>query len=88
MTDFSKQYTIEEELKRVRQTQFEILECLVDVINQACQCKVENDKFYIDHMCLSSYEGAFELLERFGIVKKSMGRRFWLDWEALEKQKP
>lgn len=88
MSDFSKQYTVEEEIKKIQETRYEILECLVCVINQSCQIKIENDKFYIDHQCISAYEDAFCLLEKFGILKKSLGRKYWIDWEALERQKP
>lgn len=88
MTDFSSQYKIEDELERVKLSRFEILSCLVDVVNQSCQVKVEGQKCFVDHMCISAYEDAFDMLERFGILKTSIGRQCWIDWEELEKKKP
>jgi len=87
MTDYSKNYTIEEELKRVKNTRYEILECLVDVVNQSCQTKVDNGMFYVNDMAISAYETAFDLLEKFGIIKQTLGGKKYIDWEALEKQK-
>jgi hypothetical protein len=88
MSDFSKQYTIEDELKKVRELQYEILVCLVDVVNQSCQTKVDNGMYYVDDMALSAYEGAFDLLERFGILKTTLSNKHYIDWEALERKKP
>lgn len=86
MDDFSEHYTIEEELKRVKQNRYELLECLVDVINQSCQTKVENGTFYVCDMALSAYEDAFFLLEKYGIIKKTLGNKKYIDWEALKNQ--
>lgn len=88
MSDFGKQYTAEEEIKRLQENIYQLLECLVYVINQSCQSKIENDKFYLDDMAISAYEDAFYLLEKYGIIKRTLGRKPWLDWEALKRQKP
>ena len=76
-----------EEYYKPKITNYEVLECLVDVINQACQAKVEDDKYYLDTMALSAYEDALYLLEKMGIVKEVKGRQYLMLWEELEKYK-
>ena len=60
----------------------ELLDTLVDVINQACQVKFEDKKSYVDDMCLSAYEDAFDLLERLGLLKKDKGRMAIIDFDT------
>jgi len=47
----------------------DIMRTLIDVINQACQVKFENNKMYCNDMALSAYEDCFSILESEGLAK-------------------
>ncbi len=53
-----------------------LLESLLDCFAQACgSYDREGEKFTFDHMCLSSYEHAQDLLIKFGAIEKRQCRR-------------
>lgn len=56
----------------------------MDVLNQACQV-INKDGLFIDHMAISSYEEAIELLQEDGLVYKVEGKKslFQLQWSNL-----
>jgi len=63
-----------------------LLNALLDVLNQSCQVNVMSQKFYWSHHCLSAYEDAFNLLERYGYLKritrgKNRGAYLVLKWK-------
>lgn len=50
-------------------TREEIIECLCDVVNQACAIGDEPDEMLLDSGFLSAYADALLLLEKLGKVK-------------------
>ena len=70
--------------KKLSLRQRQLLLCLVDVINQSCQHPrwTGKGRCRLDHMCLSAYEDAFEVLQVYDVVKKDR-EGYWLDWELL-----
>lgn len=63
----------------------ELLETLMDVINQACQTRFENETSYVHHSFLGAYEGAFVVLEEEGLLEECGKGEYRLLWEKLEE---
>ena len=58
----------------------DIMRTLLDVLNQACQVKYENNKCYCDDFALSEYENAFYILEIEGFAEKSKRGKYSGRW--------
>lgn len=65
---------------------------LLDVVNQSCQVEATPDKNYTicDHMCISAYEDALDVLEYEGYaipIKRGKHRgKYKLYWECQTKE--
>jgi len=64
----------------------EVLEALINTVNQACQVKVEDGKWIMDHMALSTYEDALFLLERMGYAREIGHRQYELFWVKQDER--
>ncbi|TET63375.1 hypothetical protein E3J48_02610 [Candidatus Aerophobetes bacterium] len=63
----------------------ELLQTLLDVINQACQTRYENEVCYVHHSFLGAYEGAFAVLEKAGLLEECGKGEYRLLWDKLEE---
>jgi len=72
----------DKELAVLRAENLELTTMVCDLLNQACQVRFDTTDrtAIVDHLCLSDYEEAYNVLEQKGLLVRMSGRQAKLSW--------